>query len=381
MDIFVIGMGILIIIFFIRYERYEQNQIKIRQEQKQQQYLKEQQEKKKRQEEAEAREKAKLQAFYNDCKKRNIDTNNDQRSLLRIAEYHGIHDIDKAIEVYNKGKAAVIQDIRDIELKEYEEQHSKVKLYGKKKYTAELLVLLEQYTKDAQKNELISKTFVTLKPTERNAEVGGLLGAGLTGSPLVGAYVYEKTKQANAASEEAYQNALKSAESASSTFRAKQYKAETMISNIQSALDSFEKDHGICDEHNTKEKFELLQIDKPSMTLTKGGNIRLTTKARLLDVPKLGSSEMILDGCLEFDIWDRTGCRVAVGYFTTKFTIYLGDFIRNVNDKEHFYINAWGFGTHKGCETEINVLCSGNNMIESLDGLSCKIEPLRMWAM
>ena len=241
-------------------------------------------------------------------------------------------------------------------------------VHGKLKYTNELISKLEELKKQARYSELMRNlSSIRLAPTEQNAELGGILGAGLTGSPLGGAYVYEKTRQANAENQAEYQRSLQESANTQNYHLKNQVVANYEAQKIQSLLDSFQRK--ICDESEPEEKIKALSFDFPQMTLTKGGNIKLKTKAYLQKEFKVGASQMILDGSLKFFISDRNDKRIATGFFTPDFS--------GLNSSR--LLQNTGFGCKMGDSTYIETICKTYNKIDSVDNVTCQIYPMFMW--
>lgn len=214
--------------------------------------------------------------FYKEVKRRNIsDFRNNTESnkiFMMLASQYYFSDYTSALSAYSLGQQLCGSSERTKELAEVGEAFSKCRIIGKAKYVS----LIEQGYKSSEQiywiNRINSETSVRLAPTQENADLGGMLGAGLTGSALGGAYVYEKTNQANAARRSAYENSLRESEEIKRSAYSSMSKEQREMEKYKKILDGFQRK--LYDENNATEKLKKLRFDAPKMTLTDGGNIR-----------------------------------------------------------------------------------------------------------
>ena len=84
----------------------------------------------------------------------------------------------------------------------------------------------------------------------------------------------------------------------------------------------------------------------------------------------------ILDGSLKIDVVDSAGNVVAMGYYLAP---GFGDFDKLSNQSEP----DKGFGCENGTIRRIDIICivTGNQTINSAEGLQCRINPEKMWTI
>ena len=266
-----------------------------------------------------------------------------------------------------KSNQSVKQDIRKKELEQINQNYEQTQNIGKQKYINAQIIYWQNKVRYWQ---LMGNTVVRLAPTEQNADLAGLAGAAITGSVLGGAYAYEKTNQANAASQRAYQQSLLSAADSKSQFYKHQIDAESELRNVQLTSNPFNKKK--CDTSDTQGKFELLILPQTStLTISEGKNIRYTANIVLnCNI----SARTILDGYLKISILDINNNEVAKGYYTPKYEYEPENGAKLSSDT--------GFGNKKGNTTEIDVICAcHSSSVKTTDGLRAVLEPISMWTI
>lgn len=271
------------------------------------------------------------------CREKSVssfDTPEELEVLKIIAGSYGITDIEEAKKCYEVGKPLVenaeieeqkqiLNELRQRDLKEFEDAENRAKIKGKEKYIS----YLEKLYRDALKTAQLAGEKID-EPVETDT----------------------KPKKED----------LSSVSEAYSTVSA--YKLA--LNKHKEAIDNFHQK--ICDESNIEEKFSHLEFSELKCLVLKSKNVRVSGFVRLKENLQLLGTDALLDGSIKVIILDKDDNELGFGYYST------GSF-----DAKGALIQS-GFTLYEKRFSAICIINDYDKISEDIE-YKFKIEPVNMW--
>ena len=324
------------------------------------------------------REKAeKAEDYYKACSKKGFDENNAE-GLRIISENLGIKDCDtyeKLKELFLKGKQTYDNNQlsgkkqREKESFEKDQKLLSVAYHDKYLYNSWTAKFMNIAVTNAAALTLIHSDDVRSLNSlhEHDSALRGGIAAGVAGT-FAGVAEVIHTENENARIREIRQDTQRRIND--SSYLDSQREAD----NYKRVVDNFKSK--LCDKGEMQQKYELLKFYDWDIQITDTGNIRVKGKVELVNDVTIVGKKGILDGSLKIDVVDSAGNVVAMGYYHAP---GFGDFDKLSNQSEP----DKGFGCENGTIRRIDIICivTGNQTINSAEGLQCRINPEKMWTI
>lgn len=272
------------------------------------------------------------------CREKSVssfDTPEELEVLKIIANSYGINDIEEAKKCYELGKPIVenaefeeqkqmLNELRQRDLREFEDAENRAKIKGKEKYIS----YLEKLYRDALKTAVLAGEKIE-EPEEPDTKL--------------------KKEDFSASVSEAY-----------STVSA--YKLA--LNKHKAAIDNFHQK--ICDETNIEEKFSHLEFSELKCLVLKSKNVRVSGFVKLKENLQLLGTDALLDGSIKISILDEDNNELGFGYYST------GSF-----DAKGALIQS-GFTLYEKRFSAICIINDYDKISEDVE-YKFKIEPVNMW--
>lgn len=318
-----------------------------------------------------------------------IDSAKNIDALDVIAYSYGVDDIALAKEYFYLGEKKFkdrenekkskwnddrLKDIRDRELKIYNEAKRSADIVGKDKYTYSLKKDLEYGYKAlelSEKAEKIGLTDMNAKARKSDWAIWGGMANGIAG-PAAGIATAIDIQRKNI---EAEKNILHVRESGKNLYK----EAKKVQRDLPKALENEELmkkyfEDRLIDDRNPDEKMNNLMITNIEYFITAGRNFNIKAKYKCNKDITLVDSEAILDGSLKIEVYDIEDSMVASGYYVAP---GIEKFDLNYTGNDGFDLNSSGFEKNG----EINCICISNNYRDVDEDIEYKviIKPFHLW--
>lgn len=318
-------------------------------------------------------EEEKAIKLYSACRERKIeyDPNDSEccKNLMLIASTMGIHDLEEAKYLYEKGNAALVRRAYDKEVDLYQNALKCSKYEPKDKYECipdsltHRISFLDGMIVRTEIGKNLSST--TLRHVDKSSTASFVAGS-VVGGPLLGAVAGVKTELDNAQGRINEQIARNEAAEKSKKYgdELSEYKSERKKLNLKKIAIERILNELVVDESEPMEKFKLLSFSDWNFEITKGRNIKANahitidqSKVQLFDKPT------IIDGSLKLEVKDSAGNVVANGCYTQDSNVGLRGFREN------------------GFPRSLSVVCivDENYHVDENEEFTCSVTPINMW--